>query len=325
VRNTLRHLYRALGLAFEPKCPSTAAVVAPILGEYSVNVIDVGARGGAGDAWYRLSPLARLIGFEPDAEECARLNRQVARPGAERYVAAALGRHSGPAEFHRTRAAMCSSLYRPDPEVSDRYPVLEAMRQVSTDPLQLTTLEEWAHANDVDNIRFLKLDTQGSELDILEGAGSLLDDCLGIEVEVEFSPLYVGQPLFADIDAYLRQKDFVLWRLGDLTHYSANPARQRLRRREHAYYDNLHVSAQAGNGRLMWGNALYFRDYRDLEDPRALLILAALLDAAGDDDSACESLRRSLALPGDIAPADCERIRAHLSALRHNPLVRVDQ
>ena len=56
----------------------------------------------------------------------------------------------------------------------------------------------------MDRVDFIKLDTQGSELDILHGAGSLLDNCSGLQLEVMFSPLYEGQPLFADVDAYLR-------------------------------------------------------------------------------------------------------------------------
>jgi hypothetical protein len=55
--------------------PVTGAELASeILGERSAIVLDAGARWGAEKAWWRLPPLAKLIGFEPDASECERLN-----------------------------------------------------------------------------------------------------------------------------------------------------------------------------------------------------------------------------------------------------------
>ena len=59
----------------------------------------------------------------------------------------------------------------------------------------------------------------------------------------------------------------------------------------------------------MWGNALYFKDYRGLENQRELLILAALLDAAGDADGARASLRRCLALRELSAQPTRDRIQ----------------
>ncbi|MFM8949052.1 MAG: FkbM family methyltransferase, partial [Acidimicrobiaceae bacterium] len=55
---------------------------------------------------------------------------------------------------------------------------------------------------------FLKLDTQGSELDILHGATASLQNCLGLEVEVEFREMYQSQPLFGDLSKFLLDNDF---------------------------------------------------------------------------------------------------------------------
>ena len=50
----------------------------------------------------------------------------------------------------------------------------------------------------------IKLDTQGSELDILKSLSSKqLDEVIYIEIEAEFIELYKNQPLFRDIDLYL--------------------------------------------------------------------------------------------------------------------------
>lgn len=52
---------------------------------------------------------------------------------------------------------------------------------------------------------FLKLNIQGGELPVLNGATSALNDALGVQTEVSFVESYVGRPMFSDVDAYLRE------------------------------------------------------------------------------------------------------------------------
>jgi FkbM family methyltransferase len=65
-------------------------------------------------------------------------------------------------------------------------------------------------------IDLLKLDLQGYELEALKGCGELLWRIKTITTEVEFVPLYDGQPLFSDIDLFLREQDFKLFNLYEL-------------------------------------------------------------------------------------------------------------
>ena len=55
---------------------------------------------------------------------------------------------------------------------------------------------------------FIKIDVQGSELDVLKGATKTLKNSLGLCVEVEFLPVYLDQPLFGDVCKLLAEQGF---------------------------------------------------------------------------------------------------------------------
>ncbi|EEU9512535.1 FkbM family methyltransferase, partial [Escherichia coli] len=52
--------------------------------------------------------------------------------------------------------------------------------------------------NDIKEVDLLKIDTQGSELNILVGGEQVLNNTLCIQLEVSFIPLYEGQPSFGE-------------------------------------------------------------------------------------------------------------------------------
>lgn len=265
------------------------------LGARSITVLDVGARWGNAGAWWRLEPLAKMVGFEPDHVECARLNA-TAEAGC-RFEPVALASVDGKATLHLTSDPSCCSLYAPNQKLIDRYPALGVMAPVGTAEVPTRSLDSWAAEAGCTDIRFIKIDVQGTELDVLRGATRALQGCVGLEVEVEFVPLYNG-PLFSDVDQYLREHGFSLWRLSHLVHYSEHRRETPMTRTEVAVYDNVVVQHAASTGRLAWGNAIYFRDYAGLEQEADLLVLAALLEACGDLDGADGALLRRLTLKG---------------------------
>jgi hypothetical protein len=76
----------------------------------------------------------------------------------------------------------------------------------------------------------------------LQGAKNVLKNAVGLEVEVEFQPIYKDQPLFADVDAFVRDQGFELFDLK-------------------RYYMKRKGCDQAKNrqGQIVFGDALYFR------------------------------------------------------------------
>ncbi|MDX1440487.1 MAG: FkbM family methyltransferase, partial [Rubricoccaceae bacterium] len=87
----------------------------------------------------------------------------------------------------------------------------ETLRFVCAQRVKTRTADEFFVSQDLARIDFLKLDTQGTELDILNGAREYLSSgrVSVIKTEVSFVPIYKEQCLFADVDLFLREHGFV--------------------------------------------------------------------------------------------------------------------
>ena len=132
----------------------------------------------------------------------------------------------------------------------------------------------------IDGPDFIKIDTQGTELDVLKGAERALATCLALEVEVEFQPLYEGAALFRDIDAYVSGFGFELFDL-----------------RRTFFRRAVSPPIEQRKGQMIYGDALYFRDWRRLSaDRNPLLRLAGILLAYGYADVVTEIIKEADAL-----------------------------
>lgn len=109
--------------------------------------------------------------------------------------------------------------------------------------IDVTTIDELYTNKKIQIPDFLSLDAQGVEYDILEGASfALRDSLVGIVTEVEFSPIYEEQKLFADQDVLLRRYQFNLVDLYGIEFWYPGP--------------------MIGKGHFMVAEALFLRDYR---------------------------------------------------------------
>lgn len=269
--------------------------------ERPLSVVDVGCRWGFADRWLQLGERVRLVGFEPDREECGRLAETYREAPTVTVVPLALGDARGRRRLHLTRQAGCSSFYRPDESVRTGRPTTrDELEPVGETDVEVTTLDHWIGERQPERIDFLKIDTQGAELDVLRGAEQTLQDVRVLEVEVEFNPLYEDMPLFADIDIWLRQHGFVLWRLRNQSHYGLAEAGSDVPLGETHHFDSRPVSFEAQGGQLYWADAYYVR--RELAFDPAPSWRDAVRDAVISD---------VVGFP-DLALACVERVRTDL-------------
>jgi len=267
-------------------------------------MVDCGAREVVPDLGILAAfPRATLIGFEPDSKECARLNQT--SKGQCMFFPVAVGQRSETRTFYITRRREASSLYVPNVEFFGKflgYLKSKALEVVDTAPVQVVSLDSYFPVVGIKEVDFLKLDVQGAELDVLRGSESFLQSSvLGMKIEVEFTAIYQDQPLFAEVDAYVRRFGFMLFDFLSLVRYRREVLPGELDTR----------------GQLLWGDTLYLRDYQYFIERSMKLEamkLAVLASAYGFHDYALEILqfllreRRDMLTDAEIA--DLEQARS---------------
>jgi FkbM family methyltransferase len=196
------------------------SIVAALPPDFFLTVIDVGSAGGLHRRWRPYRDVISAILFDPREKEAGgHLGR-----GGTRVYPVALGRTEGEATLHLTALPNMSSFLEPDRMTLGRYHNKGRDSEVvETAPVPVQRLDTLAAAEGF-TADVIKVDTQGSEGQVLEGAQSSLSSTILAEVEVSFLTRYLGQPLFADIEAQMRRHGFELIDLYRLKRYHAeNP------------------------------------------------------------------------------------------------------
>lgn len=217
--------------------------------QHPLVLADVGARGGLKKNWQAASPHLRVLAFEPDEREYRRLAETAGEGGGTTFFHAALNNTRGSLALHITKDRGLSSIFPPNRPFINTFP--DADRFDTTDVVQVAadTLDSLLAARGMADVDFIKADTQGSELFVLQGAArTLASSVAGVEVEVEFTPIYTAQPLFADVDAYLRGLGYLLFDLRP------------------CYWKRAAGRDVGGPyGQIIWADALYLKSVPALE------------------------------------------------------------
>ncbi len=169
-------------------------------------VIDVGANRGQFAVFAsRRFPHAMLMCFEPLPGARKRLRRAVGNSGGVRLSEMAVGAYNGEGELHVSAADDSSSLLPIGRLQREAFPGTDERARIS---VQVRRLDDLLDRQALAGPVLMKVDVQGGELGVLEGAQRTLASVDALLVEVSFVALYTGQPLADEVFEYLRGKQF---------------------------------------------------------------------------------------------------------------------
>jgi FkbM family methyltransferase len=169
-------------------------------------VLDAGANKGQFATFAaRRFPGSALICFEPLPQAGARLRKAVGNPRRLELYAVALGAENGEADFHVSAADDSSSLFAIGDRQRQEFP---ETAERTTIRVQVRRLDDLIEASALTAPVLLKIDVQGGELAVLQGAAGILESIDAVLVEVSFVELYTGQALADDVWEHLRGYGF---------------------------------------------------------------------------------------------------------------------
>jgi FkbM family methyltransferase len=173
--------------------------VTAMLDLYGVNcVFDVGANAGQyARRLRRLGYTGRIVSFEPTADAYDRL-RKAAENDTDWHVHhLGLGRDDTVTTIHTGWNTM-NSLLPPSDYGRDRYQRFAKSRTEEIRIRRLDDVMEEALDGIPEPRPFLKMDTQGYDLEVFAGAGERIADFVGLQSEVAMLRLYEGSPRMSE-------------------------------------------------------------------------------------------------------------------------------
>ena len=212
-----------------------------------LSLLDVGARFGVGYPWNNAKmENLNVILVEPDPEEVELLSQHHKGDilpytlwSKETELMLNINKNPGTSSVLESNMPFLSQF-----DGSQRY---ELKHQIRT---RTRTIDNLHNSGELADVDFMKMDVQGAEVEIMKGGVNFLkNNLVGLESEVLFTHLYHNQPLFSDIEVFVRQElGLELWDIRK-TYWKYSQTR----------YKN------PTKGRLIFGDALFLRPFLTLD------------------------------------------------------------
>jgi FkbM family methyltransferase len=176
-------------------------------------VLDVGANEGQFIKVARaLFPKAPILAFEPNPHLTPALERLLSAPGSGALLPLACGREPAVIPLYLTKFSPAASLLRPTAVSSPDFPAEIG----ETIQVKVERLDDVVRASELARAPYLlKIDVQGFEWEVLQGATGILPDVAVTLCEVNAADFYAGQAGFEQIYLFMREHGFKLVDIGE--------------------------------------------------------------------------------------------------------------
>ncbi len=183
-----------------------------LIQRFEINcVLDVGAHTGAfALILRRIGYEGHIVCFEPNPESFRKLCKRFKADRFWRGMNIALGSKNTTQSFNITREPNLSSFLTPRTAAIDHVLSVKVTRLDSI-------FEDVIHSIDAPRV-FMKMDTQGCDVDVVKGAGACIHDILGMQSEISVQPIYENMPYYLDALRYYESCGFELVNLFSAYH-----------------------------------------------------------------------------------------------------------
>jgi FkbM family methyltransferase len=173
-------------------------------------VLDVGANNGGFASDLICGGFSdRILSFEPLPEAWEKLRDRAAfHTNWDVASPMAISNQTGEATFYEAGNSVSSSLLMMTDVHVNAAPVSSTVRSIQVKTNRLDDINLASN----DGPYYLKIDVQGAERMVLEGAARVLSTCIiGVQLEMSLATLYGGQSDANELDALLRSYGFECW------------------------------------------------------------------------------------------------------------------
>ena len=218
MKRYLKRIVRSLGYDVRRLVPSRDLI--SFIHSQSISlVLDVGANAGQFAIELRERGYSgRIVSFEPVSEAFALLSKNAQQDGNWRIVNVALGRVSEDSIINVSKETVFSSILRQSDDTVKAFPGAQLVGQETIKIVRLDDVFDFFGEKIL-----LKIDTQGFEREVLDGAATSLQAIEAVQLELPIAHLYRGTWCLDEAFAYMNNLGFMLSQITPVNSSWADP------------------------------------------------------------------------------------------------------
>lgn len=184
-----------------------------LLDHHNINkIIDVGANSGQyASQTFKLGFKGEIISFEPLKSVYKKLHNKVKNKQNWTSFNFGLAEKFQEIEINVSKNTFSSSILQLKDNLVESEP---ASKYISKEKITTKKLDDiFNELYEKEDIVLLKIDVQGYEKNVLDGAKESLSKIKGIQIEMSIEELYEGELLFSEMKQYLNELGYSLYSL----------------------------------------------------------------------------------------------------------------
>ena len=172
------------------------------------NCFDVGANTGQYANFIRYAGFkGKIFSFEPQSKAFEQLNKKAKRNAQWQVYNIGLGNADGKSVINISKNSVSSSILDINKSLVATAPETE---YISKEEIHINRLDTFLKEINFTDRFFLKIDAQGFESKILEGAAGCFNSISALQLELSYVSLYKGEKLFDEMKEFIESSGFYL-------------------------------------------------------------------------------------------------------------------